>query len=458
MPILPRTRSLAVSALSYAERRLDSALQPEPVPRADGASIANQMTGGGFAGVDKGASYSVNLLRQERTDEELLRLYAISGLTARIVDIIPDYATRRPVTVMVKGKQVLEQELNDLQALKAVRRAWKMGRLIGGGYVFLATNDSAPLDEPLKRPAKIMSLTVLDGSEVKPLTYQTRIEEPRYREPEIYMVSPAGPGGGTLAGQQVHHSRLVYIPGKLSPPSKRYTTKGHDDSVVEGIWTAIAGKEGMDSARDAMVQEASMTVVSSPMLSSKSAGPQGSGHMERMSYLAKARSYMSIILLGEGETYQSIQKTWSGWKDIDQSAQTQISSLVPCPATIFWGQAPGGMSTDDKSAERSWSATVAQEAQDRLVPAMMQIAETMLPPGTSVTIEVPPIDEPTRGELAEVGTKESQADATYHALGVLTAEQIGEGRFGSGAGIEWTPDPLSEPAEKPEDLSPDLGA
>ena len=92
------TAALQVEAPAPApvsrESKTDSA--PEMVSHRDsgGSAMYNSLTGSGLAGADAGSSISINCLRTSLMPWEAVHLYRYSGISRRIIDIVPDNGTR----------------------------------------------------------------------------------------------------------------------------------------------------------------------------------------------------------------------------------------------------------------------------------------------------------------------------------------------------------------------------
>ena len=459
-------------------------------------TILNPLTGLGSTTLDKGSAARPDTSRRKLTDDELFVLYRFDGLMRRIIDIIPDDATRagwetRPQTDDPTEKRVnlTADEDKRLDTVSTVNRAWKLGRALGGGFVLIVTREKAPaniqqqargergaleaaiLKTELK-PENVIAvdnLVVLDKTECTVDTYDGDIRSPNYRRPKFYNVSPVTSGiedYSTLNYARIHHSRLLYFPGAWLPPSRLPENGGVDDSILQALWDSGRDMNQIARAMAALAQELKIDVLKIKDYGKKSSGDQATLLRTKMQILAMAKGILNLVLLGDGDEYITKPANVSGAKDLFQGAQSMLSAVTGMSTTLLFGQAPSGLSTDDKSGRMSWEHVIQAIQQAILYQQLIRLYTIVLAADEGPTngqlpeswdVFFSPLQEPTDAELAETILKTTQSDKENILLGVYGPDDVARSRYGeNGFRVEMLPVTPSEDVPEIED-EPELG-
>lgn len=441
-------------------------------------SITNALTGFGTTN-DKGSAGTPNITRRKLTTQQLNALFENSGYAKRIVNTIPENGTRKGWRIEddTDERSPLAAETKRLQIRHTVCDAWRWGRLHGGALVLIVTDEDIPPElasrpdlvykEPLdpERVKKILNLVVLDIHEFAPMRYEDDITNPRFRTPATYSVNPGGAvvsAAGHTSFMEVHASRVLYFPGAILPPSRRWSTQtGLDDSILQAAWDQIRNVTTVEQANAILASELKIDVMTMEGLEDMELSDQGEAFDARMQTLAKSKSLLHMLLLGKGETFTSNSAVVTGMKDLDNIAKRSLAAVVGLPQVVLFGDTPGGLNTDGDS-HRKLLAHLVSSAQEAILRTRLEYLYELIylqkegPTGGVVpdewSLEFLPLDERSETEQATLEKTHAETDKIRVDTGWLTEEQIAKSRHGGSA---YGNAILQLSDEELDDLSPD---
>jgi phage-related protein (TIGR01555 family) len=437
---------------------------PAPVVRGD--SVYNPLVGYGTA-LDKGAAGRPNTRARGLNDLELRALYGLNPIARRIVDLLPERATRSGWTVPDVGYEDDER----LDTWGAFCLGGKMGRLYGGSLVVPVTEDDVPggfrnnsrrwLEEPLDmdRIGAIRALQVFDANEARPAEYDRDMSSPNFRGVRLWSVSTDGFSG------RIHHSRVIYLRGARRPPSEirgGISRIGSglmpDDSVLQALWDEIRRLTEVAQGGAILAAELKQTVLKVGSLANVATGDEASAFQRILERIAKTMSLLHLIVLGPGDEVETRSSPVTGFKELSEGARWMLSAGLGWPMSMLAQESPSALSSDDKSgAERERQVYQAYQ-EDHLRKPLRQFYRMVYrsqdgPTGgrepEGWTLEFAPLDEPTAAEKAALRKTVAETDQIYVNAGVLAPEDITAGRFGEEG---WNLDlPAVEPPDPIED-------
>lgn len=439
----PAPQPPPLSPVAEAASRLS-----EPYARED--AFYNSMTGLGGTS-DKGVAARPTL-RAPMVWTELEFLYHQSGLIHRVVSMLPKDATRRGVKLTGEPDPEILADLAHLERrlmlYPRVGEAWKWGRLYGHAGILMVVDEvgNPDLSEPMdpRKVIRLRNLVVLDGVELTPAAYDTDLASPTFRAPSSWYVSPrvAGGAAGLKSGSIVHGSRVIPFYGVKRAPSLVYDSRFGQFlgvSYVQVVIDALRDLISVSQAGAVIAQEMRMDVLKSVNLGARSTSGGAAAFESRMQQIATARAVLNMILLGEGEDYQTRAGTVAGFTDLYESCRKNVCAATGYPSTLLFGDAPAGFSTDGKSWQQIYAIQVLSEQIDHLYPGLSRIYEVLSwskegpwkgrPPETW-DLEFLPIYEMTSKEVADLRLVNAQADAAYVDAGILDPAHVARSRFG----------------------------
>jgi phage-related protein (TIGR01555 family) len=455
------------------------------VERFDSTSIVNAITGLGGT-EDKGAVARPNTMRIPLSDAELAALYLHNGIARRIVDVVPAEATRKGWTVTAApeaagGKRPTVDAAADedrrLEVAPTMAEAWSLARLWGHSIVLMVTDDEIPAqfrDDPaawlvqpldMRRVRRVLALQVFDALESWPVEYDADVRSRTFRDPLIWGLAPSIPGvTSSTAGRTptaVHASRVLYFRGRLRPPSLRHSA-GHsisggrslDDSELQAVYDEVRNLAQTMAGGATLAQELRESVLKVSGLRGLATADQAREVAARMRLMARAKSMLGMIILGEADEYANNSNPPTGFRELSTEAQAMLSAVTGIPLTILFGHAPAGLSTDDKSGRQSWDRVIRAQQENKLAPHLVTLYNVIFGARQGPTKGTAPVDvrpkfrallEESDGEIAGTRKAVADADAIYLDRGVISAEQVA-GRFGPN-GFQLDLPPSIEPDE-----------
>lgn len=436
-------------------------------------SIINYISGQGGP-YDKGAAGEVDIARQPLDRASLTSLYRFNGFAARYIDLVPDEATRKGWRCEDRspdadpGADPMKDETERLEVVAKFSAALKMARLYGGALILMITderpdpklgplrNPSDQLSRPLD-PARLIAvrnLIVLDRYEATPATWESDVRSPRFGLPRTWHVSPnTNAISMGLNGVAVHHTRMLYFPGRRVPSSIRVQNGGFDDSVLEGAWDQIRNKTSIDQACATFAQQLNYGVITTDASGVK-VGDQADYFAMRMRLIAEGRSALNLIVLSKDEKFESQSAPVTGIDQLNANAKESLAAVTGTPQTVIFGEAPGGLNTDGESHRNLLANLVAAYQQGYIRGPLVYLyvlcyaaseGPTAGVEPAKWTLVFEPLDELTEAETAAIRKTIAETDAIYVANGIVTAEHVAASRF-SGAGYreEMLPVPTAE--------------
>ena len=416
--------------------------------RAD--SVMNSITSFGTAR-DKAMSTVPNITRAALSDVQLEALYETNAYAQRIVDDMPEQATRKGWEVTY-GDEVdddtrtaVDDDADRLCVRSKVREADTAARLYRGAVIWPVLDEGAvsleeaadylrtPLD--LTRVRSIRVLHVFDRRELHIEIMDTDITSEGYGTPLTYQIRPL------LGGRSyfVHRSRLVVLPGAPLPASTTRRDWSLGASVLDAAWDAIRGKTTSDQAGEILTSEVKQDVLKIAGTAGLSTSDQAALFELRISEIARGKSALNMITLAEGDEFDTRHTPLTGWADLDDRQAQRLASAARMPITRLMGQSPSGLSTDDQSGRASWEDEVASYQEERLRPVVEALYTLIFSQREGPTagaepqgwdLRFRPLSQPTAKEIADTRLVQAQSDHLRLEDGVLSVEHVARARFG----------------------------
>lgn len=445
--------------------------------RLDG--IVNAFTGLGGLN-DKGqVARPIFLDRKNLSDLELTELLFSNGISRRIVELVPNEATRAGWSVTASDDEDDDEEpeidatMEEDQRLFTFDRtnqAMKMARLYGGSVMLMVTEDDIPpeffqdgrrtasdwLAEPLdlNRVIRLNALQVFDTFEAFPLTFESDINQPGYRDPLIWSLAPTIPFSERSISvstrrveigsfSRVHASRLLFFRGAKRPPSWRHqgssnNNRALDDSILQAVWNEIRDLTSVMQGGATLAQELRESVVTVAGLKGIVTADQATAFNARMKLMSMGKALLGLIVLGEGDKYENRSNPPTGFKELSGEAQTMLSAVTGIPQVQLFGTVPSGFGKDDVAGRQQFDRLIST-AQTNITPQLNQLYEVVFAakegPTSGVIPKVrkvvfAPLDELNERQVAEIREFNAKTDAIYLDRGVLPADAVTEARFG----------------------------
>lgn len=391
--------------------------------------------------------------------------------------------------------EAVEGKLEDLGAIQAFTEALYYERSYGGGAILVGADDGHDLAEPLDedRIRDVTHLTAFRGGwdgEVVAWSYYSDPREPKYGQPEIYMVrnlgvpiaripvpgargvaqpvlptnTSYGNGYGTLIFW-VHESRFLQFPGQAVSRYARTQMRGWGDSVFFRVdevlsqygqtWGGIAnlmtdfsqGYLKIDGLAQGLAANNRGGQGAGAATAGVFGGAGGGGNLaKRAQALQLSRSIARILLIDTKEEFGRDTVSLGGVGEVLQQFHLRLAAAADMPVSLLMGQAPAGLNATGDSEIRWFYDKVRSRQKKRMMPQVRRLISLVMKSKEGPTggveperwsAEPKPLYQMSAAEQADVRLKVAQADQIYVGMGALSAGEIAASHFG---GAEYSPE------------------
>lgn len=366
---------------------------------------------------------------QRQTDFVLEDFYEFNSMGARIVDREPRDAMANGFTVT----QITPAEQEDLDAyltkhdaFSKVIEARTWARLFGGGAIYCSIDDGRGAEEPVDfaNIREFRAMVTLERRDLRVGQFETDLDRGKYWTPNHYVL--------TDSSQRIHPDRLVIFQG--IPLSRRRMAQrmGWGGSVIDRVWHDLEQYGVVHQYLAEAVTRLTQGVITLPDLDIALKGGDAQAVLDRLEALSEAMGILGDIALGEGESYQAIQRGVQGFKDAADLFVSKLVAATDMPRSILLGETPGGLNSGGNEGDwQSWTSHLANQQWSIFTPAWRQILRLMFSAESSPLADMPqkwdllwrPLRQPTELEKANVLTQTAAAAGQLILNNVLEPEE-----------------------------------
>ena len=415
--------------------------------RADG--WVNVLTGQGIQGYDKRtggyATYGTTLYEMD-----VEQLYASDAHAARIVDLIPDEATREGFE-WDEPQPEIDAEFDRLQVNAKFNEAWKHARAYGGAGTWI--NDGTPPDKlwtplNLNNLNQIISLVnftrwelyilfedidrdMLSPTFMKPLYYRL--------QPRIVLPAEVRTPGGSPIFARIHHSRIIRWDGKNLLRLMNIRNQYWSDSIFTAMLNELRDFGISFGAVGGLVQDFRIVVHKIANLANMLVQPDGQSALQkRIEAMQMARSLLGTYVCDKDtEDVTMMGSPVSGLPELLEKVMIRLGSACDIPHTILFNQSPSGLGASGNSEITNWYNHIHSIQVNYLSPRLDRIKEAICAQkiGPTKGKQIPnkyaykPLSQPTAKEQAETEKIKSETYGNYSALGAVDQDDIIEREF-----------------------------
>lgn len=289
-------------------------------------------------------------------DQQLNTLYAENGLFATIIDSPSEEAIKHGTDLGISDESIktyITDALDSLDWEENGMTAIKWARLFGGAIIVMLIDDGAPsLEAPLSWDLirGIHGLMVYGRDMVQPdynsLYNYTANNPKKFHKPQFYTVN-------TQHGSfRVHESRCLVFRNGILPentPYQDYRFWGMPEypRIKQALREAITSHGFSNKMLERCVQ----AVYSMKNLAEELETDEGENRvLTRLRVIDMARGILnSIVVDGEGESYDFKSMSLTGVKDMVEVACNMLSAVTHIPQTILFGRSPAGENATGES-------------------------------------------------------------------------------------------------------------
>lgn len=359
----------------------------------------------------------------------------LSGLAHRVVWAPAEDALAEGWRTDTDAEQDATADFDALTRLEdRATEAMGAARVYGGSYLWPVTDDVERWGEPLTEGEhNVSAVHVVTGREAVPRTWDSEPGSPGFGRPATYNLTIVR-GSSSWSGV-VHASRLVYVPGSPAVPDQRLTRDHLDVPTLDLYLAAVADLERGWSSTASLLTRLSVWWIRLKRAANTAANngvdtPAATTLAGRLEIIRSTVSTRSLLPLGEGDEVGWSGPSVAGVRDLVTAIMERVSAVEGIPLTILFGQAPGGLSTDDKGGRSAYNRILARLRRIVLSPVLLEVYAIRFGPGTR-RIVWPELDRPTAAEAATISLTQAQRDETLIRIGAIVDAES-RARFDNG--------------------------
>lgn len=371
------------------------------------------------------------------TPNELNVWYEQDALASRIVDRLPDDATREGFKLIGEDKSFdwksVQSELEDLDALNAVADGWRWARLQGGALIILAVNDGRTYDKPLdlSRARRLVGIQIVESTFVQPIGFVAGLGSRAFRLPTHYMINVAH--GGDKA-RKIHRSRVIRLDGMKIAPSHQIQNGGWGPSILQRVATQLKQLGEVMGYSRSIAHNISVPVLQVKGLRTALKGDaKTQGQVARMfETIRLTMDNIHILPLDKEDSLGESKRDITGLERLINKFVDGLVRATDMPRTILLGEQPGGLGSSSDSEIRSWYDHVHAKQRLVLTPVINRLLEVVLAIRANRGEVVPSewqvewnqLWQPTAQEMSATGLALAQTRQIYFSIGGMSAAEI----------------------------------
>lgn len=377
------------------------------------------------------------------TRAELEDLFRYNWVARRIVEVIPQDATRQWIDLKTEDQGIVTDLMGRMDTLEAqakVEEAMTLARLYGGAVIVLGALDGQMPDVPLNedRISELRFLNVLDRWQLEiEQTYSDPMQA-NFGQPEIYRIHPVSAGTIIRQNMRIHESRLLRFDGSYLPEIMRIGNAGWYDSIIISINEELK-RHGVSVQSGAILMQDFITkALKLPDLTDKLGNAEGEqALLNRIQFAISNASSLGITLVGEGEEFTKIQTPIAGLVDLLNAYIELISAASGIPRARLFGQSLGVLAGATETTRTYYDMIKAYQSKhmrrqiEKLIRIMFK-AKNSASKGREPkewSFDFRPLWQLTDKEQADARKVVAEADQIYINTGVVTPDEVARNRF-----------------------------
>lgn len=411
--------------------------------RSDG--VYNAFSGLGDPNSDRHEHTAPGIGRAPLQRVDLDSQYEHGRITRRLVESAPDDCTRKGWRLVVDADDRSDPVARDFKRMtvrQKLREAHVLANITGGAGVLIATDDNAPLDQPIDLASvrSIRGLHVFDRYELRHHYVGTQAIDDAscdFDEPETYLLTPhstVGHGRSVYHQREVHRSRIIRFEGAYVRRERRFEYDGWGQSLIDSLWASLRDFETVSGALATTIHEFKYGVLKLQNLQWLMTGPDGQQSNERLKQRLRlmmlSKSLIKALVLdADRESYDTREINVTGLDVANAIFQQNLAASAHMSLTKLFGQAPKGFTSEDTTGQENWDDHCMSQQDRWYYPGLMTLAELVLlvnegelPEQYDILFN--PLRTSTELEKAQTYFTVAQADEKYLAMGVIDEEQI----------------------------------
>lgn len=244
----------------------------------------------------------------------------------------------------------IEERLKELDVIRNLKKAFYQKRALGGSAIMLGVKDYKTLARPLDRKTAkgIEFIKVLEPQMLTPNTTYSNPLDPKFGEPETWLVTPIATTAGTptppksgdapyRSSYVVHESRLLILnQDKLSVYSNQNLDSSYwGQSILIKLYEVLRDFNISWAAAGIIVTDFSQGVFGIKDLMQLVANNK-EALLDRLRAMDYGRSMARSILIDEGnESFERKSTNVSGLPDLLMQISRRLATAIDIPLTVL---------------------------------------------------------------------------------------------------------------------------
>jgi phage-related protein (TIGR01555 family) len=279
-------------------------------------------------------------------------------------------------------EKALQETEDRIELVTRFSQANRLERVFGGAVIIIGVNGREeddprnPLTPDMVDKGDLRFLNPISRNYVTKVEWDFDVNSPGYGRPKHY----------NIRGQIFHSSRVIIFDNNPLTPYPGYdfmTAIGNWDgmgvSVYGQLWDALMRVNSYQQGASHLAQSANVWIAARQGLSHLQvarAGGQAIDELQRM--VESLTMYRGYIIDGDSVQIQQLSARFEGMDDLILTGYQILAAGSDIPATRFFGQAPGGLSTDDRSGLENYYNNIAARQRLYLDPKLRKLEPYIL--------------------------------------------------------------------------------
>lgn len=410
-------------------------------------------TSTGLGGASDKATH-VDWCYEHPCSQTLSIMHATDDISARICEMIPRDALSKPFTLespddlpwRTDQSDPLANWLRTRKVFKHFRSAAIKSRMMGGAGIILLIDDGKKLFEAVDfdNIKSVRLGSVRDRWELFPLTWFQDASDPRFDTPETYMLNPRSSSGVTHgSAQAIHADRLLRFNGFELASDLQAVNNWWGGSYLWRAKTRIERLVGSEQSMSFIMQEYKRDVILFDELAEILGSKDGDDDLiARASRVKLAEGLLGVTILDAKDRFETRTISVQGLGELYDRFKTAVAQVAETPQSMLFGEAAGGISSEDKVGRVAYGGTISTHQTEVLNPPLEQLLHLAFlsqdGPTKGVAAEGwiaawPPYEEATEAEEAATSKLWAEGDAINIEHGIYDKGDVQTARFSIGA-------------------------
>ena len=373
----------------------------------------------------------------ERLDASTLEnLYAGEGLSARIVDQLPNDATREGVDVDTGGV-VSEDDMikifDDYRILPTIADNGRWSRLFGTSFIYPAVNDGCTSDKPvnMQNITGIINFTVIPSNMVHVRSYANGLSDRNFLRATSYDFRH------TTLNKPVSARRVYRMDETRLPPSITNAQR-FSPSILDRVWSALAQYGAAQGYTAEIMHTASMLILKLGDYRAELDREGGEDDMQDLlANMFESASVLNMLVMDGQDDIGELKRSMADLANVLDQFKDPIVAGQDLPREVLFHDIPGGMNSGEAAgAFRAWYDYVKTRQVQDYTPMLRWMLDIVFayrrnkgltaPEPGEYTVTWRPLWQETASEKATTGKLQAETDQIHINSGTRTADELRE--------------------------------